>query len=192
MIFRCASLALAATLFTPFVVGQTSTWHPDKAHSSVDFSVLHLSISKVRGHFDLAGGEVLWNQSDITKSSVTILIDLNSINTGVERRDADLKSDSFFDTAKTATATFKSTQITKTADGLSILGDLSLHGVSKPVTLRVEGPTGPVTGMDKKTHMGFSGTTTLDRSAFNLGTKYPTAVIGQQIPLTIDLDLAKE
>lgn len=185
-------LAVSLLVASPLAFAQTSTWKPDKAHSGVEFSVQHMGISKVRGHFDLSDGEVVWNDADITKSSVNIMIDVNSINTGVNPRDADLKSAAFFDVAKFPTATFKSTQITKNAGGLSIIGDLTVHGITKPVTLQVEGPTGPVNGMDKKPHVGFSATASVDRTAFDLGTKYPAAMIGNDIKLNIDLDLAKQ
>jgi polyisoprenoid-binding protein YceI len=189
---RLISALGMALLLCPLAYAQTSTWTPDLAHSGVDFSVLHLSISNVRGHFNLSGGQVNWNEGDIAKSTVNITIDTNTVDTGNSMRDKDLKSDHFFDTAKFPTATFTSTSISKTADGLEIVGNLTLHGVTKPVTLHVKGPAGPVTGMDKKTHMGFSATTTLDRQAFGLGLKYPAAAIGNDIPLTIDLDLAKQ
>ena len=185
-------LAGTVLLSLPVVHAQTSTWTPDKAHSGIDFSITHLSISKVRGHFGIAGGEVLWNEADITKSKVNIAIDVNTVDTNNGKRDSDLKGDGWFDTAKYATATFTSSAITKEAGGLSIAGNLALHGVTKPVVLKVEGPQGPVTGMDKKPHMGFSATTTMDRSAFAIAPKYPEAAVGNEVKLTIDLDLAKQ
>ena len=190
---RSSFLLLAAAMFVmPIAQAQTSTWTPDKAHSGVDFSITHLSISKVRGHFNLSGGEVLWNEADVTKSKVNILIDVKSVDTSVAMRDADLKSDAFFDTAKSPNGTFISTSITKASSGLTIAGNLTLHGITKPVVLQVEGPQGPVTGMDKKPHMGFSATTMLDRTAFALGLKYPSSAIGNEVKLTIDLDLTKQ
>jgi polyisoprenoid-binding protein YceI len=182
----------AALLLSPFAFAQTSTWTPDPAHSAVDFSILHLGISKVRGHFVVSGGEVVWNEADVTKSKVSITIDATSVDTGVGMRNDDLKSDSFFDVAKFPKGTFVSTAITKKGDGLTIAGNLTIHGITKPVTLQVEAPVGPVTGMDKKPHTGFSATTTIDRNAFNLGAKYPASVIGNDAKLTIDLDLAKQ
>jgi polyisoprenoid-binding protein YceI len=67
-----------------------------------------------------------------------------------------------------------------------------LHGVSKPVVLEVDGPIGPVPGMDHKSHLGFAGTATISRAAFGIGPKYPTAVVGDEVKLTIDLDAAKQ
>lgn len=179
-------------LLAPLLPAQTSTWTPDKAHSGVDFSILHLAISKVRGHFNLTGGEVQWDEADVTKSKVNITIAVDSVDTQNAKRDSDLKGDGLFDTAKFPTATFTSTSVSKTANGLTINGNLSLHGVTKPVTLQVEGPNGPVPGMDKRLHAGFAATTTLNREDFNIGAKYPAAVIGNEVKLTIDLDLAKQ
>ena len=185
--------ALGVALLLPVLSpAQTSTWKPDLAHSSVDFSILHLGISKVRGHFNVSGGEVVWDEKDISKSKVNITIATDSVDTQQSRRDADLKSEKFFETAKYPTGTFTSTSISKTGNGLVINGNLNLHGVTKPVTLQVEGPNGPVPGMDKKLHAGFSATTTLDRTAFNLGSTYPAAVVGNEVKLTIDLDLGKQ
>ena len=182
----------AVALISPLAIAQTSTWVPDKAHSEVTFSVLHLSLANVRGRFGNIGGSVVWNESDVTKSTVNVTIDVSTVDTGVAPRDADLKSPNFFDVAQFPTATFVSTRIAKDGNGLTISGDLTVHGVTKPVVLKVEGPTGPVSGMDKKPHCGFSATTTLSRSAFNIGPKYPAAVVGDEIRLAIDLDIAKQ
>ncbi len=171
---------------------QSSTWIPDKAHSGVDFSILHMSLSRVRGHFGNIGGTIVLDESDITKSTVNVTIDVNTVDTGVAGRDGDLKSPNFFDVAQFPTATFVSTAVVKNGNGLTVSGNLTLHGVTKPVVLQVEGPTGPVPGMDKKPHSGFSATTTISRTAFGIATKFPSAVVGDEVKLTIDLDVAKQ
>lgn len=171
---------------------QTSTWIPDKAHSGVDFSVLHISLSQVRGHFGNIEGTIVLDESDITKSTVKVTIDVTTVDTGVAGRDGDLKSPNFFDVAQFPSATFVSTTVVKKGNGLTVSGNLTLHGVTKPVVLQVEGPTGPVPGMDKKSHSGFSATTTISRTAFGIASKYPSAVVGDDVKLTIDLDVAKQ
>ena len=180
------------SLAAPLAVAQTSTWAPDKAHSEVDFTVLHMGISNVHGRFGNIGGTIVVNDSDITKSTINVTIDVSSVDTGVSMRDNDLKSDHFFDVAQFPTATFVSTAVAKSGDGLTVNGNLTLHGVTKPVTLTVEGPTGPAQGMDKKPHEGFMATTTVSRTAFGVGANMPTGMVGDQIKLTIDLDLAKQ
>lgn len=187
-------LLMAGLLFlaAPLAVAQTSTWVPDKAHSEVDFSILHLSLSKVHGRFGNIGGSIVMNDSDISKSTVNVTIDVSTVDTGVAARDNDLKSPNYFDVAQFPTATFVSTSVSKSGNGLTVIGNLTLHGVTKPVTLNVEGPTGPVQGMDKKQHEGFSATTTVSRSAFGIAPKMPTAVLGDDVQLTIELDMAKQ
>jgi len=183
-----AVLALAA----PFAMAQTSTWKSDAAHSEVDFSILHLGVSHVHGRFGHVDTTIVLDEKDITKSTVNATIDITALSTGETPRDSHLKTDAFFDVAKFATATFVSTGVTKTATGLSVTGNLTLHGVTKPVVLNVEGPTAPVTGMDKKPHEGFSATTTLHRLDFGIGANVPAAVVGDEVVLTIELDVAKQ
>ena len=191
MIRRLALILGAFGLIAPLTLGQTTTWAPDKAHSEVDFTILHMTLSNVRGHFGNIGGTVVINDSDSSKSTVNLTIDVSSIDTGVAARDNDLKSPNWFDTAQFPTATFVSTSISKAGNGLSVSGNLTLHGVTKPVTLQVEGPRGPVPGMDKKQHVGYSGTTTFKRTDFGIG-KAPATIVGEDVNLTFDLDLAKQ
>jgi polyisoprenoid-binding protein YceI len=189
---RLALLTGILTLAGPLALAQTSTWVPDKAHSEVDFSILHMSLSRVNGRFGNIGGAITWDEGDITKSTVNVTIDVTSIDTGVSGRDNDLKSANVFDAAQFPTATFVSTSVAKNGSGLTVNGNLTLHGVTKPVTLAVEGPTGPVPGMDHKPHAGFSATTTITRTAFGIAPKYPAAMIGDDVKLTIELDVAKQ
>jgi len=189
---KLSLLAGVLSLAAPLAIAQTSTWVPDKAHSGVDFSILHLGLSNVRGHFGNIGGSIVMNDADITKSTVNVTIDVTTVDTGVSQRDGDLKGPNIFDATQFPTATFVSTSVAKSGGGLTITGNLTLHGVTKPVTLAVVGPTGPINGMDKKPHEGFSATTTISRSAFGIASKMPSAVIGDDVQLTIDLDVAKQ
>lgn len=192
MTHRLSSLVGTLLLSTPLALAQTSTWVPDKAHSEVDFSVLHLGLSNVRGHFGNIGGTIVLDESNITKSSVNVTIDVTTVDTGVGPRDADLKSPNFFDVTQFPTASFVSNSVTKRGSGLTVSGNLTLHGVTKPVVMQVEGPTGPVPGMDKKPHCGFSASTTISRTTFGIATNYPASVVGDEVKLTIDLDVAKQ
>ena len=189
-------LALMITMFAiavpTFAVAQASTWVPDKAHSEVDFTILHMSLSKVHGRFGNITGQIIWNDSDVTKSTVNVTIDVSTVDTGVGPRDSDLKSPNYFDVAQFPTANFVSTSVAKTANGLTVNGNLTLHGVTKPVVLQVEGPMGPVQGMGGKRHAGFSATTTIDRTEFGIGSKTPAAVLGKDIQLSIELDVVKQ
>jgi polyisoprenoid-binding protein YceI len=189
---RLALLTGVLALAAPLATAQTSTWVPDKAHSEVDFTVLHMSLSNVRGRLGNITGAITTNDADVTKSAVNVTIDTTSVDTGVSMRDNDIKSANLFDVAQFPTATFVSTGVAKSANGLTVSGNLTLHGVTKPVVLQVQGPTGPVPGMDHKPHTGWSAATTISRSAFGIGSKYPTSMLGDDVKLTIDLDLAKQ
>ncbi len=187
-----STAALTLALSASLAFSQASTWKADSAHSEVDFTIKHLAISNVHGRFGKVDATINYDEKDITKSTVNATIDVAGVDTGEAPRDNHLKSDSFFDVAKYPTATFVSTSVTKGGAGLTVVGNLTLHGVTKPVTLDVEGPTAPVTGMDKKQHAGFAATTTIHRADFNLGTTFPAAVLGEDVKLSIDLDVAKQ
>jgi len=189
---RLALLAGILSLAVPLTLAQTSTWVPDKAHSEVDFTILHMSLSNVHGRFGNIGGQIVMNDADITKSTVNVTIDVTSVDTGVGPRDSDLKGSNFFDATQFPTATFVSTSVAKNGSDLTVTGNLTLHGVTKPVVLDVKGPIGPIQGMDHKPHSGFSATATISRTAFGIATKYPASVVGDDVNLTIDLDIAKQ
>jgi polyisoprenoid-binding protein YceI len=181
-------LALAA----PLALAQASIWTSDPAHSEVDFTVRHLAISNVHGRFGKVAATLHLNETDISKSSVTATIDVTTVDTGEPARDTHLKSPDFFDIEKFPTATFTSTSVVKNGSGLTVTGNLTLHGVTKEVVLEAEGPSGPVLGMDKKPHSGFTATATISRAAFGIGTKFPDAIVSDAIKLTIEVDVAKQ
>ena len=183
------TLAVAAPLA---LSAQTSTWKADSAHSEVDFTIKHLGISNVHGRMGKVDATINYDEKDVTKSTVNATIDVSGLDTGQAPRDSHLKTDAFFDTTKYPSATFVSTSVAKGGSGLTIAGNLTLHGVTKPVTLDVEGPTPPVPGMDKKPHAGFAASTTIHRTDFGIGDKFPAAVVGDDVKITIDLDVAKQ
>lgn len=188
-------LVLAVGMFVitaPLATAQTTSWVSDQAHSEVDFTVTHLSISNVHGKFAKVNARIELDPADITKSTVVATIDVSTVDTGVAQRDNDLRSSNFFDVTNFPTATFASTAVSKSGNGLSVAGNLTLHGVTKPVTLNVEGPNGPVAGMGGRQHAGFAATTTLSRSAFGIGAKMPATMVGDEIKLTLDLDVVKQ
>jgi polyisoprenoid-binding protein YceI len=191
--FVTGLLALAAPFALAQTSSQTTIWTSDPQHSEVNFSIRHLSISNVRGRFGNVAATLVWNQAQISRSTVTATIGTATVDTGEPTRDADLKSANFFDVANFPTATFTSTRIVKNGSGLTVTGNLTLHGVIRPVVLEVEGPSGPVPGLkDHKPHCGFSATTTISRTAFGIGSKYPAAIVGDEVKLTIDLDVVKQ
>jgi polyisoprenoid-binding protein YceI len=189
-VYKLASFALV--LAAPLAMAQTSTWKSDPAHSEVDFTIKHLAVSNVHGRFGHVDATLVYDEKDITKSTVNATIDVTGVSTGETGRDNHLKTDSFFDVAKFATATFVSTSVAKGGSGLLVSGNLTIKGITKPVVLDVEGPSTPVTGMDKKLHTGFTATTTIHRSDFGIGSSFPSAVLGEDVKIEVDLDAAKQ
>ncbi len=181
-------LAMAA----PLALAQTSTWTSDPNHSEVDFSIVHMSVSKVHGRFGNVNATLVYNQGDVTKSTVTATIGVDTVDTGVDARNAHLKTPDFFDVAKMPTATFTSTSVAKNGNHLTVTGNLTLHGVTKPVVLDVEGPNGSMTDPQGHVHTGFSATTTIKRTDFGIGTKFPAAMVGDEVSLDIEIEAVKQ
>jgi polyisoprenoid-binding protein YceI len=170
---------------------QTSMWTIDAAHSSAEFQVRHLGVSNVRGTITAIKGMVMLDEKDIAKSSVTATLDATTVNTSVDARDKDLKSENFFDIAKFPTLSFKSTSFQRTNGKLQMTGDLTLHGVTKPITLDVDGPAPPQKAMGK-TVSGFSANGILHRSDFGFGSKYGPPMVGDDVKITIDVEIDKQ
>jgi polyisoprenoid-binding protein YceI len=183
---------LAAGLSLP-VAAATSTWQIDPAHSSAQFAVKHLAISTVRGAFTKVNGTVQLDDKDITKSSVDVTIDVNSVDTRVPDRDKDLRSDHFFDAEHFPTITFKSKRVEQVAPGkLKVTGDLTMHGITKEVTLDVDGPTAPVKDPWGNQRIAINATTKINRQDF--GVKWNGTmdnggvVVGDEVAITIDAE----
>jgi polyisoprenoid-binding protein YceI len=172
---------------------EAATWSIDPIHSEVGFSVRHMMVSKVRGRFTTFSGEIVTGD-DPAKSSVTAEIDLSSINTGQEQRDAHIKSADFFEVETYPTMTYRSTGV-RVEDGEYILdGDLTLKGVTRSVPLHLElngfGPD-PYGG----TRAGFTATGELNRSDFNISFNAPLqnggVVVGDKIQLQLEIEAVK-
>ncbi len=187
-----AAMLLAASLSAAPLAAQASTWTIDSAHSGVGFQIKHLGVSTVRGSFSGVNGTVVWDDKNPASSHVDAVIDAKTVSTGQEKRDEHLKSPDFFDVDKYPTLKFHSTSVKHAGDGkLQIIGDLTLGGQTKPVTLDVDGPAAPQKGMGGKTVSGFSATGTLSRAAFNFGQKYAPPMLGDDVKFTIDLEVGK-
>jgi polyisoprenoid-binding protein YceI len=187
--------SLAAALSLPAVAG-ASTWQVDPNHSSAQFAVRHLGLSTVRGAFTKVTGKADLDDKDVTKSSVEVTIDTNSVDTRVPNRDNDLRSDHFFDVAKYPTITFKSKKVEQVAPGkLKITGDLTIHGTTKEVVLDVDGPTAPVKDPWGNQRIAASGTTKINRQDY--GVKWNATmdnggvVVGDDVDITIDVELVQ-
>jgi polyisoprenoid-binding protein YceI len=188
-IFTAALSALLLTGVSAFA--QSSTWTIDPNHSQVNFAIKHLQVSTVRGSISGITGNVIWDEKDPSKSSVEATINTTTLTTNNEKRDAHLKSPDFFNVEKFPTMTFKSTAVTGASGKLQVVGDLTLAGVTKSVTLDVDGPTPPQKGMGGKLVTGFSATGKLKRSDFNFGSKFGEPMLGDEVQFTIDVEAGK-
>jgi polyisoprenoid-binding protein YceI len=168
------------------------TWTIDPVHSEVSFTVRHMMVSKVRGRFDKFEG-TLTTAPEPLGSGVTASVDLGSVNTGNETRDNHIRSEDFFHVEKHPTMTFRSTGIRPDGDDYLLDGDLTLRGVTRPVTFRLEvngfGPD-PYGG----TRVGFSATTEVNRNDWNVSYngKIPgsdnAVVLSDKITITLEIE----
>lgn len=188
--------AVALSALTLSVAAQTSNWNIDPAHSTAQFTVRHLAISNVSGSFTKVTGSVVLNEKDITQSQVDAVIDAASIDTRVPDRDKDLRSANFLDVEKYPTLEFKSKRIVNSGGKLQLIGDLTLHGTTKEVTLDVDGPTPELNDPWGNVRRGFSATTTINRKDYgvvwNNTLKTGEAVVGDNVKIQIDIELIKK
>ena len=173
-----------------------ATWGVDLVHSSVGFTVRHLVVSKVHGKFTKWSGTILMDEHDLARTQVDVQIESASVDTGVEQRDNHLRSADFFDAEKFPALQFKSTKVEKGKDGdLRLLGNLTLHGVTRPVALDVEyagTQKDPWGGM----RAGFSARTSLDRKDFGLTynqlLETGGVVVGEKVDIDIEIEAVKQ
>jgi polyisoprenoid-binding protein YceI len=184
---RIFTAALSALLLTgASAFAQSTNWTIDKNHSQVNFAIKHMGVSTVRGSISGITGTIVWDEKDPSKSSVEATMDTTTVDTNNAARDTDLKSDKFFNVAKYPTMTFKSTSVKRVDGKLQVVGDLTLAGVTKSVTLDVDGPTAPQKGMGGKMVIGLSATGLVKRSDYAFAPKMPAMVIGDEVQFTID------
>jgi polyisoprenoid-binding protein YceI len=181
-------LIIIAMLDVP-AFGQKSTWTIDPVHTQATFQARHLSITIIRGSISNVAGTVDWIPNDPSHDSVAATLDVTTVNTANDYRDKTLKSEDFFDVSKYLRLIFKSTSVKKSASGYEVFGSLTIAGVTRPVILEAESPAPPQKGMEGETVTGLSATTTIKRSDFNFGAKYPITLVSDEIKITIDLEL---
>ena len=186
-------LALASLLaFAAFGAQAADKYDIDPTHTQVEFTYSHMGFSNITGRFDTVQGEFLFDPADPTKSSVNITIPVESISTGVEKLDTHLLAADFFDAATHPTATFKSTGVTAAGEGaLKVAGDLTIHGVTRPVVLDVTINKIGEHPMRKVPAAGFDATTTILRSDYGVGGYVPVVGDEVRIDITVEATLAK-
>ncbi|MBI5590849.1 MAG: polyisoprenoid-binding protein [Deltaproteobacteria bacterium] len=185
-------LAIAAICLIP-LSAMASNWTIDPDHSNIQFKIRHMMIANVNGTFGKVKGLIRIDEKDMSQSAVDATIEIDSINTGVTKRDEHLKSVEFFDSAKYPTMTFVSRKVIPDGKGqLKILGDLTIHGISREVALDVEGPTNEIKDPLGNTRRGASATTKINRMDFGLNWNKPTESGGMMIDETVFINLEIE
>ena len=168
------------------------TWAIDPVHSEVSFVVRHMMVSKVRGRFDTFEGTIV-TAEDPLASSVTASVDLSSINTGQEQRDAHIRSADFFEVEKHPTMTFASAGLRAHGDGFLLDGDLTIKRVTRPVTFNLE-----VNGFGPDayggTRAGFSATTEINRHDYGVSFNGPIpgvpggVTVSEKVTITLEIE----
>ena len=194
---RFAAAVILAGAVATSAAAQTVTWTIDPGHSAAQFTVRHMVVSNVRGEFDGPTGTVTFDPTDLRMLKVDVSFNTKSINTRNADRDKDLRSDLFFDVAKFPKMTFKSRRAEPGAAGhLKLIGDLTIKGVAKEVTLDVEGPTAEIKDIWGEQRIGATATTTIDRRQFGLVYNRMLegggAVVGDEVTVTIDIEMTRK
>ena len=182
-----SSIAVALLLAAGSAVATPVRYDLDPNHTRIDFSWTHFGFSHPMGRFDKFEGDFQFDPADPTHSSVTVTIPVSSIDTGVAKLDAHLQGADFFDVAKYPTATFRSTRVERAGEhGLKVTGDLTLHGVTRPVVLDVVvNKVGPHP-MGGRAAAGFDATATIRRSDFGISNYVPN--VSDEITLSISTE----
>lgn len=172
------------------------TYDIDTAHSGASFSVKHMMVTNVSGRFSNIKGKVVFDEKNLAKSSIEATVDVNTINTNEPKRDAHLKSPDFFDTEKFPTMTFKSTKVYKAGGVTKVDGTLTLHGVSKPVTLTLEELSGEVKHPMGSIVRGTVAKTKINRKEFGLGWNKALdtggVMVSEEVAITLEIELSRK
>jgi polyisoprenoid-binding protein YceI len=177
---------LALLALAPALAHAASTnYEIDASHSSVQFAVSHLGMTRIAGRFDQLQGDFRYDPAHIEKSSARMTVQAGSIDTDHDKRDASLRSDDFFDAAHFPSIRFESKSVNGNGSAFTLVGDLALLGVSRPVTFRVN-KTGEGRDPWGGYRAGFEATTTLKRSDF--GMRYMLGAVGDEVTVTIEIE----
>jgi polyisoprenoid-binding protein YceI len=183
--------------FTLPILSHAATWQIDLDHSSFQFKVRHLMVSNVKGDFTKAKGTVTIDDKDITNMKIELAIDAASVSTDNAKRDEHLRGPDFFDVAKYPTITFVSKKVMKVdPDRLKVIGDLTIHGVTREVTVDVEGPTPEVKDPWGNFRRGASATTKINRKDFGLTwnrvLETGGVVVGEDVNIFVEVELVRK
>jgi polyisoprenoid-binding protein YceI len=197
MMKGCITAMITLFVLVAPVLAGAVTWEMDPAHSSFQFKVRHLTVSNVMGDFGKARGVVVIDDKDITKLKVELTIDAGSVHTGHAKRDEHLRGFDFFDVGKHPTITFVSRKAIKADTGkLRVTGDLTIHGVTREITVDVEGPTAEVKDPWGSFRRGATATTKISRKDFGLTWNKVLdnggLVVGDEINIYVEVELMRK
>lgn len=183
---------LFVLLFASVATFAQTTWTLDKSHAKLGFSIVHLLVSDVDGSFKNFDAKATSAKDDFADATVELTAEVNSINTDNEKRDEHLRSPDYFDAAKYPTLTFKSKSFKKVeGKKYKLMGDLTLHGVTKSVTLDVVLNGTAVHPYSKKTIAGFKITGSINRLDFGISPSTPNAVLSETVNIYTNVELEK-
>ena len=190
-------LLLLPTLLLSAAPLSAAVWKIDSTHSSASFRVRHMVVATVSGKMSGIKGTVTINTKDMTKSSVNAEMDAATIWTDNKKRDDHLRNEDFLDVKKFPKIYFKSTAVKTTGkERLEVTGNLTIKGVTRKVTLKVEGPTRAIKGPRGFMHKGVRADVTINRQDFGVTfmKKLPTGglIVGNDVSITLDLELLKK
>ncbi len=193
---RAASVALLLASLSLPAPAAAATWEVDPSHTTAAFRVRHMMVTWVRGEFGKVSGTVTYETGKVAEAKADITIDTASIDTREPKRDDHLRSPDFFDAATFPKITFKSKAVKNvTAAGFDLVGDLTIRGVTKEVTLKVEGPTQEIKDPYGNTKLGASGTVTVNRKDFGVNWNKSLdgggIVVGDEVQVMIEVELKK-
>ena len=188
---------LAVIVLTlPIYVG-AATWQIDPDHSSFQFKVRHMTVSNVKGEFRKAKGTVTLDENSLTGLKVELTLDAASVNTDHAKRDDHLRSEDFFDVAKYPTITFVSKKVIQVDQNrLQVIGDLTIRGVTKEITVDVEGPTPEVKDPGGNIRRGATGSSKINRKDFGMVWHKVLdnggLVVGDEVNISVEVELVKK
>lgn len=185
-----------AVLLGQTPVALAAEWSIDTKHSSAGFKVRHMMVSNVKGQFGGVAGTASYDGKDIKSLKVDAEIDATTVNTGEPGRDEHLKKPDFFDVEKYPKITFKSKKVVPQGKGkFQLVGDLTMHGVTKPVTLNVEGPSPVMTDAKGTSRVGASATANVKRKDFGISYNKVLdnggAAVGDDVDIDLEIEMTK-
>jgi polyisoprenoid-binding protein YceI len=193
---RLGLIAVAAALGFSAPQGAPDAWHIDSNHSAAYFAVRHLMISTVRGTFNGVSGVVHYDPKHVSDASVEASVDCRTLNTGVAKRDDQMKGPDFFDTKRFPMMKFHSKRVEQAGPGkLKITGELTINDITRPVALDVEGPSPPVKDAQGREKIGLNASTKIDRKDFHIIWNEVLdgggLAVADEVSITLDIELIR-